>query len=92
MNIFSRVEKNGIILRKKISPYFCSVIKKVNSFTKNVKGSNKIKKKVMQMSMLVISEEITAKIKIVTKIVIINNIPIRTKLKSNIYYLFRLEL
>ena len=64
----------------------------LNSFINKEKGNISIKKKIMEINTLVISEEITAKIKIVIKNVNINNNPIRTKLISNIYYFFNLKL
>ena len=64
----------------------------LNSFINKEKGNISIKKKIMEINTLVISEEITAKIKIVIKNVNINNNPMRTKLISNIYYFFNLKL
>ena len=56
----------------------------LNSFINKEKGNINIKKKIMEINTLMISEEITAKIKIVIEIVIINNNPISMKLISNI--------
>lgn len=64
----------------------------LNSFINKEKGNISIRKKIMEINTLVISEEITAKIKIVIKNVNINNNPIRIKLISNIYYFFNLKL